>query len=187
MIIRPTLRGAVLTLLSALMCGAVGCEIGETRARPVAQPLGSLSDPVWQNQELNAEHSDFVVHEHEFAQTQEFLNTAGEDHVKQIAARLAAGHDAQVLVERSRNSALAATKYQYRVHPNPELDMRRREIIVRSLTALGIQDAEARVVVAPALAPKYRAGEPAATYTFDQSGSGYGGGGAGASFRGSQL
>lgn len=142
--------------------------------RPVARPLGSISDSVWRKQEANAERSDFVVHLHEFQSESPILNTDGEDHVKQIAHRLSNGHEAQVIVERSRNAARPDTLYRYRVHPDPDLDMRRRDVVVKSLVAMGIADADSRVVVAPALAPNYRAGERAATYDYDQTEAGGG-------------
>jgi len=147
--------------------------------------MGTLSDPVWENQEANAERSDFVVHEHEFIDNGEFLNTAGEDHLKQIAARIVGGQDAQVIVERTRNFARPDTEYKYRVYTNPEMDMRRRDIVVRCLLAMKVSDADSRVVVAPDLAPEYRAGERAASDYSDslgnqgnQSGGGGSGGGA---------
>ena len=152
---------------------ADGCQWSQPYQRPAA-PLGTISDSVWQRQEANAERCDFVVYEHEFQMETEILNTAGEDHVKQIAMRLASGQDAQVLVERSQSSARAETAYQFRVHPNPELDMRRREIVVRSLTAMGIPDADLRVVVAPSPVPTYKAGEAAASYG-EAGDSGFGG------------
>jgi hypothetical protein len=171
-----------------LVLATVGC-------RPPASPLGTLSDPVWQNQEYNAEHSDFVVHEHEFIADTEYLNTLGEDHLKQIAARLAAGQDALVLVERSMNSARPETVHKYRVHPNPELDVKRRDVVVRSLLAMRIPDADARTVIAPDLAPRYRAGETATSDFSDNGGfqnglggagfgGGFGGGGFGGGFAG---
>lgn len=169
MISRSALQMVFAAVAAAALCIAAGCQTHwkDFYQRPSAQPLGTLIDPVWRNQEINAERSDFVVHEHEFAANSEILNTAGEDHVKQIAARLAAGHDAQVLIERGRSSARPDTKYQYRVHPDPELDLRRREIVVRSLLAMGISDADVRTLVAPALAPEYRAGEAATLYNVD--------------------
>jgi hypothetical protein len=160
----------VRVVLSAVVLSAAGC-------RPPSPPLGTLSDPVWQNQEANAEPSEFVVHEHEFIVDTEFLNTYGEDHLKQIAYRMSTGQNAQVLVERSMNSARPETEYKYRVHPNPELDMKRRDVVVRALLAMKIPDADARTVVSPDLAPEYRAGENATTdYSDYGGGMGYGGG-----------
>jgi hypothetical protein len=148
-------------------------------APPTPRPMGALSDPVWQNQEANAEQADFIVYQHEFAPDTEWLNTAGEDHVKKIASRLLAGQEAQVLVERSNMSVRPETTYQYPIHPNPELDMRRREIIVRCLSAMGVADADERVVVAPAFVQGFTGNEAEAAYqrglgSFDHQNAGYG-------------
>lgn len=155
--------GLLIVGAGVLLLIGTGCQGWKSRDFAPA-PLGTLSDPIWQNQESNAEHSDFVIHQHEFTGNTEVLNTAGEDHVKQIAARLLSGQDAQVLVERSMTSARPDTEYKYRVHPNPELDMRRREIVVRSLSAMGIADAAERVVVSPALTPGITADEAESAY-----------------------
>ena len=174
---RPQLRKLLVAVIGVAALATAGCPYWGGFGRPAASPLGTLSDPVWQNQESNAERSDFVVHEHEFVVDAEFLNTAGEDHLKQIAARLTMGHDAQVLVERSMNSARPDTEYKFRVHPNPELDMRRRDIVVRCLIAMKIPDADARTVVSPDLAPQYRSTELSATDLGDAVGGGWGAGG----------
>jgi hypothetical protein len=126
--------------------------------------LGSLSDPVWENQETNAEMSDFVIYNHEFQDQTEWLNTDGEDHVKQIAARLQKGQEATVVIERTRMSPRAGTDYQYPVHANPKLDQRRRDLIATALSKMGVPDAEQRVVVAPAFAQGMRATEAEAGY-----------------------
>jgi hypothetical protein len=131
---------------------------------PTVPALGTHSDPIWQNQETNAEMSDFIVYQHEFQPDTEWLNTDGEDHVKQIAARLQSGQDAQVVVERSRTASRAGTEHEYPVHVNPKLDLRRREIIARSLAAMGIADADERVVVAPSPAQGLRANEAESAY-----------------------
>jgi len=168
---------ACLMILVAGGCQGPACS--NYYAPPAAAPLGSLSDPVWQNQEMNAEHSDFVIHEHEFEQQPDRLNTGGEDHVKQIAARLLGGQDAAVVVERSMSSPRPDTEFQYPVHPNPELDMRRRDIVVRSLLAMGVNDADERVVVAPAFAQGMTGNEAEAAYGAGLSGGAYGASGAG--------
>lgn len=186
-------RVSLLVAITAALLTAGGCKSpgwGRWSEPASVSPQGTLSDPVWQNQEYNAEKSDFVVHQHEFRDETEFLNTGGLDHVKQIAARILAGQDAQVIVERSQLSAKPNTQHKFPVHPNPDLDLRRRDIVVRCLLALHIPDADARVVVVPDLAPEYRAGDPAATYYDDRgnndrnfggtlSGVGWGGGGGG--------
>jgi len=84
-----------------------------------------------------------------------------------------------VVVERSQTSAKAGTKYQYPVHFNPELDMKRREVVVRALTRMGIADADTRVVVAPAFAQPLTGNEAQSAYATGLSGGGLGGGGGG--------
>ncbi len=160
---------------SVLLLAATGCQGWGARFRdPAPAPLGALSDPIWRNQEANAERSEFVVYQHEFEGDAEWLNTGGEDHVKQIAYRLLNGQDAQVLVERSMTSARENTEYKYPVHPNPELDMRRRDIVVRSLQAMGVADAPDRVVVSPALTPGFTADEAESAYRTGIGASGIG-------------
>ena len=80
------------------------------------------------------------------------LNEYGEDHVRKIAENLRNGAMFPVVVERSQTSPRPGTKYKYPVHFNPDLDMKRREVVVRALTRMGIADADTRVVVAPAFA-----------------------------------
>ncbi len=131
---------------------------------PPVEPLGAKHDAIMRAQEANAEASDFVVHQHEFQYNDHVLNTAGEDHVKQIAYRLRQGQDFPVVIERSTTSVRPGTRFRYPVHPNRELDLKRREVVVRALTAMGIEDAEQRVVVAPAYVPGMKATEDAAAY-----------------------
>jgi hypothetical protein len=154
-------------IMLAMICTLVGCH-----NRPTIPSLGSLSDPVWQNQETNAEMSDFAMYEHEFVSDTEWLTTDGEDHVKQIAARLQEGHDAKVVVERTRLAVREDTEFGYPVHPDPELDMRRREVVALSLSAMGIADADERVMVAPAVATGMRASEAEAGYLNGVGGAG---------------
>jgi len=175
--IKPWVAVACLMILAAGCQGPAGWR--DYYVPPPAAPLGALSDPIWQTQEISAEHSDFVIHEHEFELEPDRLNTAGEDHVKQIAVRLLGGQDAMVVVERSMSSSRPDTEHEYPVHPNPELDMRRRDIIVRSLLAMGVNDADQRVVVAPAFAQGYTGNEAEAAYGSGLSGGAFGGSGAG--------
>ena len=90
-----SLPGIYTILIAAAVLGTAGCQPDGVQGdrRPIVQPLGAMSDCVWAHQEANAEHSDFVVYENEFGIDSEILNTAGEDHVRQIAARLASGQD----------------------------------------------------------------------------------------------
>jgi uncharacterized membrane protein YgcG len=136
-----------LLALAALAGPAPGCHFGGQ----TGHPQGTLSDPIWIAQEENAEPSKFVVYQHEFVYNNARLNWAGEDHLKQIAARLHAGQNFPVLIERSVTSKLQTTEYKYPVHPSAELDMQRRAVVVQCLSALGIPDADQRVIVSPAL------------------------------------
>lgn len=168
----------LLAIAGAILVMATGCQGWKHQYYdPTPAPLGALSDPIFENQVANAERSDFVVYQHEFQGETEFLNTGGKDHVKQIAYRLQSGQDAQVLVERSMMAAREGTEFGYRVHPDPELDMRRRDIVVRSLLAMGVADADQRVVVSPALAPGITADEAESAYRTGLSGWGGGPGG----------
>jgi uncharacterized membrane protein YgcG len=153
-------------------------------------PLGTISDPVWQQQESNAEASDFVIYEHEWTGNTTDLNHAGMDHVKQIAAR-APMVPFPILVEQSSMTVRDDTEYKYPVHNNEELDMSRRELIVQALLDLGVQDAETRVVVSPALTPGFESFEGERAYNFGFGlwggrgfGGGFGGGGFGGGFGG---
>lgn len=147
---------AVALLMSA------GCSHDEYYVEPPA-PLGTISDPVWERHEENAEASDFVVYDHEFVGNTTRLNKAGEDHVKQIAARVAET-PFPVIVEPSSMSRREGDKYGFPVHNNHELDMQRRELVVRALNYMGVEDADQRVVVAPALAPGFEQFEAEAAY-----------------------
>ncbi|MEO8493461.1 MAG: hypothetical protein ABI614_00210 [Planctomycetota bacterium] len=162
---------------------SVGC--GNHHFFRTEAPLGSISDDVWRAQEHNAEASDFVLYQHEFKLNEVRLNTAGEDHVKQIAERISNGDNFPVVIERSNTTARLDTDYKFPVHPNPELDMQRRKLIVNALVRLGVPDADERVVVAPAFAEGFQSQEAMSAYgrgfslQGGQGGGGFGGGGGG--------
>ena len=162
----------LLSVATAAVIAASGCV---NHNRPMA-PLGSISDSIWERQEHNAEASDFVVHQHEFVKDSHILNTAGEDHVKQIALRLTNGQNFPVVIERSMLGKRPSTKHRYPVHPNPKLDMKRRSVVARALAAMGVHDADQRTVVAPAFAEGYRANEAIRAYSRAMNGRGFGGG-----------
>ncbi len=173
------LRDLGMGILCVAAMGIAGCRSHESwrdyyQQPEPPKPLGALTDPVWQNQEANAEASDFVIHEHEFEDNSPRLNLGGEDHVKQIAARLNAGQDVPVVVERGMSGLPNTGDYRYPVHPDPQLDMQRREMIVRALTAMNIADAEHRVVVAPAYASGLSGNEAESSYSLGLTGSDYG-------------
>jgi hypothetical protein len=165
---------------------AVGCAADGSWDVPptptIAPPQGYASDPIWELQERNGEASDFVVYDHEFVGETFRLNKAGEDHVKQIAFRLRQGAPFPVVVEQAYNSVRpGAGEHQYPVYNNPELDLQRRELIVRALAAMGIDDAQQRVVVGPALADGFEAVEAERAYARGLTnetlfGTGFGGG-----------
>lgn len=163
---------------------ACKCEEGCPPRPAQFPPLGHLTDPYWQRQERNAEASDFVVHEHEFEGNAARLNNLGESHVRQIAARVGSV-PFKVLVEPSSMKPLENTQFGYPIHPDPELDKKRRKVIVQALLAMGVQDAEERVVISPALAPGFEQFEGERSYmqgfsgSQNGNGSGFGGFGGG--------
>ena len=107
------------------------------------------------------------------------LNPAGQDHVRSIARQLANGAHSRVVVERSNTSRDRRTRFRYPVHWNRQLDEQRRTIVVRSLEALGIANADSLVVVAPAFPFGLDAEAAASNYNriFQSANSGRGGNG----------
>jgi len=177
-------------LVLATMSGCARHQRTAYVAPAPAAPLGTVIDQVDQIQEANAENSDFVIYEHEFELGTDRLNVAGKDHVKQIAARLPQFIDPSqptdpqqdgrfVLVERSKTTIDENSEFEYPVNPNPQLDMQRREVVARSLAAMGISDAEQRVVVSHALTPGQKGTEADRDYQQAISGGGMGGFGGG--------
>jgi hypothetical protein len=156
---------------------------------PAVAPLGAISDPIWQSQEARAEASEFVIYQHEFEDDAPWLNFCGKSHVKQIAARLQYCPNMPVVIQPDMTKIDERTEFKYPVHPNPELDLKRREMIVLALQEMGVADAEKRVVVAPAWAEGFTAVEAQAVYNqalsgAGQFGGGFGFGGFGSSFGG---
>jgi hypothetical protein len=150
--------------------------------------LGTEVDMLMQEQEQNAEAFKYIIHVHEFELNEYHLghnvggvrlNEYGEDHVKRIAEQLRQGSHYPVVVERNQTSVRPDTQHKYPVHFDPELDLRRREVIVRALTKMGIPDADQRVVVAPSFAQPFTGAEAEAAYRAGFRGSGGFGGGAG--------
>ncbi len=169
-----------------------GCAA--SREPPLVPPpamLGAEVDQLMTQQERNAESSKFVIPMHEFELNQTLpngrergwrLNEYGEDHVKQIAARLRQGDEFPVVIERSQTTPFDDTEFEYPVHFNEELDLKRRAVVVTALERMGISDADQRVVVAPSIAEGFTANEAVRAYsrvigTNNQSGSVSGGGG----------
>lgn len=169
--------------LAAMMIAGCAKERCRTVGAYRPAPLGAISDPIWQEQEANAEASDFVVHEHEFVGNSARLNHGGEEHVKQIAVR-AAETPFPVLVEPSSMTARPQDKYGFPVHGNDELDLARRQVIVNALASMGVDDAEDRVVVSPALVPGFEEFEAERAYNRGFGGYGIGRRGFGGFFGG---
>ena len=169
---------------------------------PPPAPVGTLTTPIWRIQEANAEASDFVIYQHEFEVDGVRLNYAGEDHVKQIAARLQDGLRFPVVIERTTYARRLrpddsrfldpeqpnhlppgypvlerTSSYEYPVHLNPQLDMQRREVVVQALLAMNVADAEERVLVSPAFAEGFEASESERAYLQGINGSGFNGNG----------
>lgn len=151
----------VLFALSVSGCARVRCDY-LVCYEPA--PLGTISDPIWQQQEANAEASDFVIHVHEFVGDTARLNHAGEQHVKQIAAR-AELTPFPILIEPSSMSRREGDGFGFPIHPNSQLDLRRRGLIVRTLTEMGVFEADRRVLVSPALTPGFENFEAERAYS----------------------
>jgi hypothetical protein len=155
----------MLTFLGLVLL-AGGCCWPEKLPTP---PLGTQSDQNWRRMEAGAAASDFVIYQSEFSvdpkdENKIQLNAAGEDHLRSIAARLQCGAPLPVVIERGNMSKRADTEYQYPVHPNPELDMKRRDYVAKTLVAMGITNADQCVIVAPAMAEGYKGTEAARAY-----------------------
>lgn len=170
--------------LAALLC-SVGCQSDRGRAErggyqtpPPPDPLGTYSDPLWRMQEDNAEQSDFVMYQHEFRMNQPVLNAAGQDHLKEIAHRIQCGQDLPVLIEMSDTYIEPDSEYQYPVNRNPQLDDHRRELVARTLYAMGVEDAHHRVVVSHRYSAGMDAMEAATAYesSLGRGNGGYSGG-----------
>src|SRR5690606_35338471 len=119
-------RASLAAGLCVLLVITTGCgHFRRARAfyqKPASpRQLGSLTDPIWSNQESNAEASDFVVYNHEFKYQSAKMNEAGQDHMKQLASRILDGQDMLVMIERSWTASREDTEYQYPVHTDPEL------------------------------------------------------------------
>lgn len=190
MSIQPKIASLPAIALAAILVS--GCHHKQHHAQipyDSVAPLGTISDDIWQKQEENGEASDFVIVESEFVGATAKLNAAGEDHIKQIAARMIST-PFPVVVQPSTMSVKESTEYKYPVHGNDDLDMHRRNVIVKMLQAMNVQDADERVVVAPAFTPGFEGFEAYRTYTngfrnFNNGNSGYGGfGGFGSGFGG---
>ena len=89
-----------------------------------------------------------------------------------------------VVVEPSSMSVSASSEYKYPIHGNDDLDMHRRNVIVKMLQSMNVQDADERVVVAPAFTPGFEGFEAYRAYSNGFMNRGGGGGGFGGGFGG---
>lgn len=180
-----------LIVVSMVAVGGAGCMRWTNRylvAMPLPMatpaPLGRSVDAYFKKQEEAGESQDFVVYEHEFMDDGIRLTPDGEDHLRQIAARVAST-PFPVIVERSQLGFKPGAKHEFPVQNDPDLDVKRQQVVVRALTAMGVPNAYARVVIGPAMAPGYTSFEGERAYgrgvSGDASGSRGGGsqGGAG--------
>ncbi|UUO07978.1 hypothetical protein M4951_06590 [Blastopirellula sp. J2-11] len=183
--------------LTVVMFGAMtGCQKRGIIQPAPFPPLGSVIDQMNAAQEDNAEAAKFVIYMHEFEASQPEekirdvqswrLNDYGEDHVKQIAAKLKEGVGFPVVIERNETSVDPRSTFKYPVHFNAQVDERRRQVVVASLVRMGVEDAENRVVVAPSFSEGLNAQEAATAYGRSRlgNGSGFGGGFGGGGFGG---
>lgn len=149
---------------------------------PPPLPLGHAIDPHFQKQEEAGEAQDFVIYDHEFYEDSARLTADGEAHLRQIAAR-AIDSPFPIVVEMSQSTPDITDKHDYPISLNPELDMRRQQVVVRSLAMMGVPNAHTRVVVAPALSAGFTSFEGERAYNVGIGGFGMGGGGGGGAGR----
>ncbi|MCA9003872.1 MAG: hypothetical protein KDA70_01265 [Planctomycetaceae bacterium] len=182
MSIQPKIASLPAIALAAMLIS--GCQHNQHHAEipyDSVAPLGTISDDIWQKQEENGEASDFVIVESEFVGATAKLNAAGEDHIKQIAVRMGST-PFPVVVQPSSMTVRESSEYKFPVHGNDDLDMHRRDVIVKMLQAMNVQDADERVVVAPAFTPGFEGFEAYRAYSNgfmnrgNNGGGGFGGG-----------
>ncbi|WP_417387612.1 hypothetical protein [Gimesia sp.] len=182
MSIQPKIASLPAIALAAMLIS--GCQHKQHHAEipyDSVAPLGTISDDIWQKQEENGEASDFVIVESEFVGATAKLNAAGEDHIKQIAVRMGST-PFPVVVQPSSMTVRESSEYKFPIHGNDDLDMHRRDVIVKMLQAMNVQDADERVVVSPAFTPGFEGFEAYRAYSNgfmnrgNNGGGGFGGG-----------
>ena len=140
-----------------------------TLAIPDTFPLGSINRAHYHTMQTNGEAGDFVIHRNDFEGFTAVLNSAGRDHIMEIAARMQQV-PFPVVVERSENNS------------DPELDNHRLQIVARILADAGNADAEQRTVVSQSYSKALNAREAERQYfRYLGRGGGAGGGSGGGS------
>lgn len=123
---------------------------------PPAKPGYSVEN-MFRREEDNAEATDFILNEHDFEDRESVrLNDQGKLHLKNMAARMRSGARFPIIIERSQYSLDERANeedFNYPIHPNPELDNKRREAIAQVLTYLGVPQADCRVLVSVSPTP----------------------------------
>ena len=145
---------------------ATGCHFGGGPGFDHPFALGQVSDSHWETQQTNAEAADFIFYDHDFVGDGEKLTPSAKKKLESVALRIP--HvPFPVVVEESPNNRA------------PELDGRRRRVIVEQLGRLGAVEVEDRVVIAPAFAEGFTAMEGERAYVSGITtnfGTGYGAG-----------
>ena len=148
-----------------------GCSSTRNQGPPADRPfpLGAVTDSHWETQQTNAEAAKFIFHDHEFVRDTAELAPSTKKHLMAVALRME--HvPFPILIEET----------QY--NRNPELDQKRRKMIVEQLGRLGVENAEGRVVIANSFAEGFSEMEGEQAYYSTLYG-GYGGiGGRGRGF-----
>jgi hypothetical protein len=147
-----------LILSSLALAALTGCHHaarnGGSYAGPGADrpfPVGQVTDSFWETQQANAEAADFIFYDHEFRGNTEQLSPGAKKHLEQVALRLE--HvPFPVVIEQSMHNAA------------PELDQRRRQMIVEQLARMGALNVEERVIVANAFPEGYTGIESESSY-----------------------
>ncbi|HND51704.1 MAG TPA: hypothetical protein PLV92_04885 [Pirellulaceae bacterium] len=153
------LRDAALLFgLAPLGLGLLGCASDRNCNISPPRTLGAGIDETFRIQEENAEAAKYVIYMHEFKLNESKpagtntggwrLNEYGEEHVRQIAVNIKRGDSYPIVVARSQTSSREDTEFGFPIHYNDDLDARRRHVVVAALQALGVPDADERVVVA---------------------------------------
>jgi hypothetical protein len=184
----------------------VGCKgvMHTTYSGEAPQPLGQVNDQHWHTMITNAQASDFVIYQHEWIGTTVQLNPAGQQHLVQIARRLA-DVPFPVLIEpvtfrpfedhryeekeftdvtRERREILEADHARRETvdaDRRAEIDAARRQEIVHFLSVMGYGAANDRVFVATPYAPGITGSEGARAFdrTLFQNNNGNNGNGGG--------
>lgn len=151
-----TNRKVVWSSLTACLAGLAlsGCSSRNQSRSPAGDrpfPLGAVSDAHWETQQTNAEAAKFIFHDHEFVGETAELGPSAKKHLMSVALRIEHVPFPIVIEETQYNR-------------NPELDQKRRKMVVEQLGRLGVENAEERVVVSPTFAEGFSGTEGEGAY-----------------------